>query len=62
LNLKKKKINKIVSKNEEKIKTLGNSLSQHKETLASGEARIVTLEEFDQRDLVRSSIRAVLSS
>ncbi len=57
----KEKINKTVSENEEKIKALENSLSQYKETLASGEARIATLEEFDQRDPVRSSIRTVLS-
>ncbi|OEG70702.1 hypothetical protein ATZ36_17155 [Candidatus Endomicrobiellum trichonymphae] len=57
----KEKINKIVLENEEKIKTLEDSLSQYKETLASGEARIATLKEFDQRDPVRSSIRAVLS-
>jgi chromosome segregation protein len=57
----KEKINKTVLENEEKIKNLENSLSQYKETLASNEARIATLEEFDQRDPVRSSIRAVLS-
>jgi chromosome segregation protein len=57
----KEKTNKTVSENEEKIKALGNNLARHKETLASGEARIVALEEFDQRDPVRSSIRAVLS-
>ncbi|GHT15315.1 chromosome partition protein Smc [Endomicrobiia bacterium] len=55
------KINKTVSENEEKIKTLENSLLQYKETLVSGEARIATLKEFDQQDPVRSSIRAVLS-
>ena len=58
---KREEINKIVSENEEKIKTLENSLSQYKETLASDEARVTTLKEFDQRDPVRSSIRAVLS-
>jgi chromosome segregation protein len=57
----KEKINKIVLENEDKIKTLEDSLLQYKETLASGEARISTLKEFDQRDPVRSSIRAVLS-
>jgi chromosome segregation protein len=57
----KEKLNKIVLENEVKIKTLEDSLSQYKETFVSGKARIAALKEFDQRDPVRSSIRAVLS-
>ncbi|MDR3256049.1 MAG: chromosome segregation protein SMC [Endomicrobium sp.] len=59
--IKKEGIEKTISENEEKIKILDNNLSQYKETLASNEARIATLKEFDQQDPVRSSIRAVLN-
>ncbi|MCA6072659.1 MAG: chromosome segregation protein SMC [Endomicrobium sp.] len=59
--IKKEEINKTVVENEEKVKALENHLLQYKELLASNESRIATLKEFEQRDPVRSSIRAVLN-
>jgi chromosome segregation protein len=59
---KKEEVNKIISENEEKCKSLENLLLQHKESLVSYESRVSTLKEFDQQDPVRISIRAVLRS
>jgi chromosome segregation protein len=61
LETKKKEINKIISENEDKCKSLENLLLQYKESLASNDSRVSTLKEFDQQDPVRSSISAVLS-
>jgi len=60
LEIKQEKINKTILENEDKIKILNGSLSHLKEILTSSEARTATLKEFDRRDPVRSSIRAVL--
>ena len=58
---KKAEIDKTVLENESKINALENDLAKNKEELASIQARIETLKEFDQQDPIRSSIRAVLS-
>ncbi|MDR1087326.1 MAG: chromosome segregation protein SMC [Endomicrobium sp.] len=59
--MKKEEISKTILENGERCKALENVLLQYKESLASNESRVATLKEFDQKDPVRSSIRAVLA-
>ncbi|MDR1941312.1 MAG: hypothetical protein LBQ47_03195, partial [Endomicrobium sp.] len=61
LESKKEEINKTVVENEAKADVLENKMSELRENLASTQSRIETLQEFDQSDPIRSSIRAVLN-
>lgn len=58
---KKNEIDNIILANEEKCRVLENTLVEYKKSLASSDSRMATLMEFDQKDPVRSSIRAVLA-
>ncbi|GMO65851.1 MAG: hypothetical protein Nk1A_3450 [Endomicrobiia bacterium] len=48
-------------KNNEEIRIFNSDFSKYKDIIASNDARIVTLKEFDHKDPIRSSIRAVLN-
>ncbi|MDR2772003.1 MAG: chromosome segregation protein SMC [Elusimicrobiota bacterium] len=57
----KEKISAEIAENEIKAQTYENNLSELKNNLASNQARVETLKEFDKSDPIRSAIRAVVS-
>ncbi|MDR1784201.1 MAG: chromosome segregation protein SMC [Endomicrobium sp.] len=61
LKVKQEEINEAILKNDEEMKIFNSDFSKYRDILASNDARTVALKEFEYKDPIRSSIRAVLS-